>query len=318
MITIPYSTVDNAIAYYKDDIQMHIIALSESLNHLLRYGKLKPDQKKYAQYLADNHKKIVLARPAEFNKYAKMFARYIKPNVMGSDSYKNFRNKLLDALGYENKRTNFYPKYFTKIGIKACAYCNSQSTVTIEAVTEKGRKRKAKFQVDHYFPKSEYPCFSISLYNLYPVCASCNNSKGKRKVDFVLYGNPATMGVSSVFKFKLDLTSVAKYILERKDDTIRYTFEAPAPKKGTVSYDKVFDIQGIYDTQRDIAEELVLKASIYTKSYKKILKNKFPEIFTSPEIIDRLLIGNYTSESDIHKRPMAKFTSDIAKQVGLI
>ena len=33
---------------------------------------------------------------------------------------------------------------------------------------------------------------------------------------------------------------------------------------------------------------------------------------------ERLLVGNYTRSKDIHKRPMTKFTQDIAKQLKLI
>lgn len=58
---------------------------------------------------------------------------------------------------------------------------------------------------------------------------------------------------------------------------------------------------------------------IYNKAYtdslkeglKKLYKNKAP-------MLERLLIGNYVDEKDIHKRPMAKFVQDIAKQLKLI
>jgi hypothetical protein len=33
---------------------------------------------------------------------------------------------------------------------------------------------------------------------------------------------------------------------------------------------------------------------------------------------NRLIVGNYARESEIHIRPLAKFKQDIAKQIGLI
>jgi len=81
---------------------------------------------------------------------------------------------------------------------------------------------------------------------------------------------------------------------------------------------QVFNIQEIYETQKDIAEELILKAEIYTDKYKENLKKQFKGLFPNEEILNRLLISNYSTEEELHKRPMAKFTMDIAKQVGLI
>lgn len=86
---------------------------------------------------------------------------------------KPFRDKLIEKMGYKKRRSDFYPKYFQKLGVKACVYCNSQLTVTVNSYeykkdgSIKQDEVKEKFQVDHYLPKSEYPCFSISLFNLF-------------------------------------------------------------------------------------------------------------------------------------------------------
>ena len=36
------------------------------------------------------------------------------------------------------------------------------------------------------------------------------------------------------------------------------------------------------------------------------------------QMIKRFILGNYTEEQEIHKRPFAKFMQDIGKEVGLI
>lgn len=35
-------------------------------------------------------------------------------------------------------------------------------------------------------------------------------------------------------------------------------------------------------------------------------------------MIKRFILGNYTEEQEIHKRPFAKFMQDIGKEVGFI
>ena len=67
-----------------------------------------------------------------------------------------------------------------------------------------------------------------------------------------------------------------------------------------------------------MVEELIIKARIYNAPYKKVLIDAFPKLFTNASLSNRILIGNYTEPENIHKRPMAKFTQDIAKQLKLI
>ena len=83
-------------------------------------------------------------------------------------------------------------------------------------------------------------------------------------------------------------------------------------------HDKNFSITGIYNTQKDIVAELIQKKEIYTESYKQHLAKQFKDLFKDESIINRLIIGNYDTVEDIHKRPMAKFTQDIARQLNLI
>jgi hypothetical protein len=87
---------------------------------------------------------------------------------------------------------------------------------------------------------------------------------------------------------------------------------------GFSSFQETFDIKGIYETQKDIVEELILKALIYTPNYKKTLIENFPKIFNDVNLSNRLIVGNYVQSDEIHRRPMAKFIQDIAKQIKLI
>jgi hypothetical protein len=226
------------------------------------------------------------------------------------------KDKILDCLGYKKLRTTFYPKYFQKIGIKSCVYCNSQLSVSID-VEEKLKtkikaKFKAKFQVDHYHNKAKYPFLSISLYNLYPVCASCNLAKEEKGVNFELYSDKEN---TSKYKFELEQGSVSKYLLNRNSEDINFIFIDPDNEE---SLKEILDIEGIYNTQKDVAEEIIIKSMIYNDSYKHCLFKSFPDIFSKQGLFNRVILGNYADEKDIHKRPMSKFVQDIARQLRLI
>lgn len=57
------------------------------------------------------------------------------------------------------------------LGLRTCPYCNANYTI----VSAKGRFRA---DLEHFFPKSKYPYLSVTLYNLFPSCPTCNKLKG--------------------------------------------------------------------------------------------------------------------------------------------
>lgn len=277
-------------------------------------------QIKYLDHLDDatRFKEVVCGDPDTIIRYQKEFEKIITGKEMFSDPHKGFRNKLIYELGYKSLRDSLYPEYFEEVGIKACVYCNSQLALTVTNVNAKGlwkKKRSAKFQVDHYFAKSKYPCFSISFFNLYPVCASCNNSKSSKDVKFQLYSDDHNEYGKSQYNFRLDKLSLLKYRINGQSEKLKIVFEGPEQK----DFNQVFAIEGIYETQKDVAEELILKSMIYNKSYSDSLKKALAKLYKEKQpMAERLLIGNYTKDTDMHRRPMSKFTMDIAKQLGLI
>lgn len=274
---------------------------------------LLPIQEQYVEKLIYYFDKIIKADFNSLVDYKKQFDKIIDSKTMLKGGHKEFRNELIKRMGYHELRDNFYPEHFEKIGIKSCVYCNSQLAVTARKVNG---VKSAKFQVDHYYPKSEYPCFSISFHNLYPVCGSCNNSKSINPINFRLYSDEYIEFTNSRFLFELDKKSLLKYRINGMQNKLEIRFH---DKTGDKSFNVAFAIEGIYETQKDIAEEVVLKSMIYNKTYSDSLRNSLKKLYNEKTpILERLIFGNYLDEKEIHKRPMAKFTQDIAKQLGLL
>lgn len=272
---------------------------------------LCPSRQAYLDKLISEFEAIV---KSDFNKIKDLKKEFdlIIDGADLSQNHKEFKNELLKRMGYSNLRNSFYPGFFEKTNLKACVYCNSQLAVTVRTLN---CKKSAKFQVDHFFPKSEYPCFSISFFNLLPVCAPCNGKKSASSVNFNVYSSDPLDLKESPFKFSLDKRSIISYRVNGDKEKLKIKFEDPGRK----GFNKNFDIEGIYNTQKDLAEELVLKSIIYNKTYLKSLRESFKKLYLDKTpMAERLLVGNYTREKDIHKRPMSKFTQDIAKQLKLI
>jgi hypothetical protein len=265
----------------------------------------------YLDFLICHFREIVIACPDEIRTYKQKFDNIIPGSEM-SKKHKDFKDELIIRMGYSKHRENYYPAFFQETGIKACVYCNSQLAVSVKNTKN---KKSAKFQVDHFLPKSEFPCFSISFFNLIPVCGPCNNKKSANAVDFNFYSiNPDDLK-ESPFEFYLDKKSLVKYRVNGNLEELEIKFLDRQNRR----FNENFDIEGIYNTQKDLAEELILKSMIYNKEHLKSLQNSFKKLYPNRiPMVERLIVGNYIDPKEIHKRPLSKFTQDIAKQLKLI
>ncbi|WCT11029.1 hypothetical protein [Mucilaginibacter jinjuensis] len=319
MRAIAINAVKQVISHFSKDIKTQQTDIENRLQELIDTPLTDNRQLRYARLLKTKAAKIITAEPKDLLKMQAEFDRIIHADDMESDVYETFRKQILTKLRYSHRRSVFYPAYFGRIGIKACVYCNAQSALTITRKKEKDTdetRLQAKFQVDHYLAKKAYPCFSISLFNLYPVCSSCNNVKGTKKIDFSLYvDQPAT----SNFKFYLEKGSKGKYLNSRDLQDVKICLDSgnKALPADYSDYATLFELEGIYKEYKDVASELILKAEVYTSDYKRTLLNSFQN-YMKAENIDRLITGNYTAEEEIHQRPLAKFVRDISIDVGLI
>ena len=57
---------------------------------------------------------------------------------------------------------------------------------------------------------------------------------------------------------------------------------------------------------------------IYDASFKKDLLTNFKTLFKDEATLNRMIVGNYIEDTNIHRRPLSKFMQDIAQQLGLI
>lgn len=317
MISISYGVVEKAKALFSKEIEDQRANAYIKLNKL-RNSQLDSFESGYLDKVIDLFKNanIITAQPSQLEHWKATIGKCPKRKIKNPQNNKMedkpvLKDRILKCLGYKELRGSFYPEYFSEIGLKTCVYCNSQLAVVV--TTETG-SRKAKFQADHYHNKSDYPFLGISLYNLYPACASCNGSKSTKDVEFELYVKKPSL---SCFHFELDKPGLTSYLSDpKRKDLLKVNFTEPLPPADKKTFSECFDIEGIYNTQTDIAEEMVFRARMYNEVYQKSLEKNYKGLFPSDtDTIERILWGNYMKDSDIHKRPMAKFMQDIRKQL---
>ena len=84
--------------------------------------------------------------------------------------------------------------FVAMLGGEVCPYCNRLFVSTVPG--EKGKSVRP--QLDHYWSKSHYPVFTLSILNLIPSCRVCNHIQGESELE-LLYPYAEGMGSAYVF-----------------------------------------------------------------------------------------------------------------------
>lgn len=267
--------------------------------------------------LIDNFESIIKATSSEI------------PNLLNRFTTGNYANLLINLAGnrtnlcddiekkfnYKDFRKSAKASWFCeKMEIKACLYCNAQFTLT---VGKEGSSKKLLFQLDHYYNRRTYPFLSLTLGNLIPCCSTCNIAKSKKDFDSISFLHPYLEDLNDNFTFEINEDSILKYLIEKRDiNLLKPTIN---PKDARVlNHVKTFRLDHIYDKHIDIVEELVLKSLYYNQTKRNELESVFEDLKFDNSTIDRFILGNYTLDSEINKRPLSKLSKDIGKQLKII
>lgn len=84
-------------------------------------------------------------------------------------------------------KQNFIKNFLEEV--KFCPYCWKVPLITFDEYNgNEDSKQKRTFQLDHFFPKSNFPSLWCNLYNIVPSCYSCNFLKiDKNPEDWIFH-----------------------------------------------------------------------------------------------------------------------------------
>ncbi len=200
-----------------------------------------------------------------------------------------------------------------KIGVTVCPYCNRAYIATL-------KEGKVRAQFDHYFPKAKYPYLALSLYNLIPSCGICNRTKA----DFdtgrfpILYPYEEEFGEHIVFAVKIDNNDFVKCI-RGNSDSISIEIRNPeenALYKQVNNQDIRLHLTDFYNTHKDYVQDIFKSYYINTDKRVEELMRHFPALFSTKEDVRSLMFMNYLRKDEWGKRPLAKLTYDIYREIG--
>lgn len=279
----------------------------------------------YADYVKElrmHFDEILLLKPSEFGTWYHRYFDHLNKDMMTDKKWRNkmgdlpFSEHIVNIMRYNTIRSEDMISCVRRLGIKACVYCNAQYTNTVEV--EDDGSVKGRYELDHFWPKDEFPFLCISFYNLQPSCSSCNNGKRDKIALFNLYTDD--YDELDPFKFELTAASIVRYML-RQDASVLDVKLKSNNNELLGNHLERFHTEDLYKTYNDELEELVWKYKSFNQAFNDQLVNRFVRLFprhaTRNDII-RFLYGFYSNKKDVHKRPLTKVKQDVAKQLGMI
>ncbi len=182
------------------------------------------------------------------------------------------------------------------LGVNVCPYCNR------DYINCRGGKISGA-QLDHFYPKDDFPFFAVSLYNLVPVCGNCNRVKSKQQG-----------GLASPFD-DLDFDGSLQISYTPIDEhSVKVIMTA---KNGLQHNIQKMHIQEAYAINNIDIEELIYKSKAYSSAGIKELLSQYEELGLSETEIKKIVFGEKIEPSEFGIRPLSKLKSDILKELKI-
>jgi hypothetical protein len=251
-------------------------------------------------------------------------------NICGAGFFSNdidYTNATLTEFGRIVKDIFNYKLYRSKpvcrnnclqFNLSYCPYCNeqvSQVITEVNGVTGES-KRLALLQLDHFYPQSRHPYFSVSLFNLIPGCSPCNTQlKLEKKFDNASHFNPFEKRLDDYFEFQLDTIILSSM----SDVSISYSNKQPHLDNALID----FRIKSRYENiaHKRVVFKLVQTFRHHSPKINRSIGQQIVGLFTATESKTKGLLEKYNvpiNRTEINQVQLGKLKRDIAIQMGLL
>lgn len=304
--------IDNAIQELANQFHDELVHYHpKNALRILCDNELDSNRKRYVELIIDKWDSLIVAKPDKWTALCDEFDRIGADVVSG-----RYYDKIVRAMQYNKVQNAIFPQYVSRLGIKACVYCNAQY------VTSNPLHKHISYEIDHFLPKSIFPFLSTSFYNLYPCCSTCNRHKNNRVPGigirlFQLYTSNPDEDFNPLH-FMVTPESVVEYIATYQPDVLTVRLDAKHNQDLVAGMNHVFHLDTLYLAHKDVVEELIWKKQIYNQAYIEQYAQIFGSLGLTRSNLLRFMLGNYAIEDEVNKRPLSQMVHDVAKQLSLL
>ena len=182
-------------------------------------------------------------------------------------------------------------------GLTVCPYCNRDY---INSRSEE----LAGAQLDHFYPRSKYPVFSVCLYNLIPSCWNCNRIKQDKMQKF-----------ASPFDEEVDWENSVRFTyipldVKRK----KIVIDSIQPVRNNI---KTMQIETAYQIHEMEVNELLDKVQMYQETQLEEFNKVLGEVGLTEQDMKTMVFGPEITEENMRKKPLGKMLRDLERELGI-
>lgn len=266
---------DYKILYYICKRQFKKIKFIDCINSLLKldYNELE----KYYKIYKKQNKKL---EKRQFNIELIAIPKDLKI-IFIDFFYENFFNnsKIWKLIGVSTfSKKEFHVNFKNENSIFVCPYCDAETFTNI-----------GNSEIEHFFPKSQFPFLAMNGLNLISSCHSCNKSfegKGNKKIPSPI-SMPYVQQIGDYIDFKIDISKNKLKLYSNKNRILNYIILFQLNKRyssdniyqyliksGETWYDKIIEYKN--KTNHNITSTELKKFIIIAKKNDKKI---FPYFF---------------------------------------
>ena len=287
---------------FNDNEKITVQKLCYDLFEIKKYQKKKEELKRNLHEINDWCKNNIIIDgkkfsfpdvvKADFDTLSKIVEKL--DNLKASFHYSPppYEKYIVDYL-YSNK----FPRleFIHSLGVTVCPYCNRNFI--------NSTNKRTTCQFDHFYNKSEYPLLSVSFYNLVPVCYCCNHAKKQSHLGYSPHDKKYK--TNDLIKFDFPITGM-DYLFNTED--LKIEIDGNTNFKSNI---ETLMLNEVYQLHKDVVQECLKKAMIFSPEYINYLFATYDELFKSKDELYEMIFSNYLSEESFGKRPLSKLTHDV-------
>ena len=129
-------------------------------------------------------KDFILSNFNTLREWTKNYDCVLKSSNIFKDIYTDYFSKGPNVYLNTEKTYNAYD-FLKNLKISVCPYCEDEYIDVI--INNDGANIIRTAELDHFFPKSEYPLLAMSYYNLIPSGKNCNHIKKSKNIGMCPY-----------------------------------------------------------------------------------------------------------------------------------
>ncbi|WP_459480625.1 hypothetical protein [Clostridium saccharoperbutylacetonicum] len=263
----------------------------------------------------------------------------------------NFNEMLKYFICYEMLEDEQRHIILNTLNVTVCPYCNRQYITSYKPSENKKNKIDilATADLDHFYPKSEFQLFSLSLYNFVPACQICNSRMKLDRPIEILYPYEECFGDEVKFEVvPIDKKNESKTLFDLlygKNDILKSEkykininttrINSELKKSHVEGSIEMFQLEQVYQSHKEYAAEIIRTQALYdTPVYESIINTLFnngERSINVNTIVSHLEENQYEGVSENEKKrilygvniddknqelnvPLIKLTRDILNQ----